>query len=641
MITTKNKNYLRLAILFFLFISFFTSGNSQESSNIPPDIPVPVEPADQATGVSTAPLLSVQVSDPESQELSVTFYGRRKLSDADDFTIIGLPDTQYYTGEKYEGTPAIFYSQTQWITDNKALDNIVFVSQLGDCVENGDAVEDEWKIADTAMKKIEDPLTTLLEDGIPYGIAVGNHDQSPFGNAAGTTALYNAYFGESRFSGRNYYGGFYGSNYDNHYELFSAGGMDFIVIHLEYDPNSNTDVLDWADDVLTSHADRRAIIVSHFLIIFGNPGPFGPQGQAIYNQFKDNTNVFLMLCGHVSGEGRRTDTYNGHSIHTVLADYQNRPEGGTGWLRIMRFSPVANTISIKTYSPWLDTWETDDDSEFTLPYDMEDAGFQQIGEVTGIPSGTLATTEWPGLDPNTEYEWYAVVNDGTDQTTGPEWSFTTGDHRLNITVNLEGSMEEGLSGLVPLAQPYSQPPWNYGGTESILSVSPGTVDWVLVELREAPEAASATGGTIIHRFAALLKTSGEIVSAEEELPAFPNAISQNLFVVVRHRNHLDIMSAEGLQNQGGLFTYDFTPEAAKTYGGAAGAKLLPSGLWGMIAGDGLADGVIDSMDKSAWISGAGRQGYLADDLDLNLQVDQRDKNDLWYSNLGYEAQVPE
>ena len=36
----------------------------------------------------------------------------------ENFTIIGLPDTQYYTSNLNGGTPQHFFAQTQWIVDN-------------------------------------------------------------------------------------------------------------------------------------------------------------------------------------------------------------------------------------------------------------------------------------------------------------------------------------------------------------------------------------------------------------------------------------------------------------------------------------------------------------------------------------------
>ena len=154
--------------------------------------------------------------------------------------------------------------------------NIVYVAHLGDCVENGNNFMSEWDHANAAMSLIENPNTTGLIHGMPYGITVGNHDQTPSGKPAGnSTQLYNTYFGESRFLGRTYYGGHFGANNDNHFSLFSASGMDFIVIYLEYDPDADHTVLAWADNLLKTHIDRRAIIVSHYITEPGDPAPSG------------------------------------------------------------------------------------------------------------------------------------------------------------------------------------------------------------------------------------------------------------------------------------------------------------------------------------------------------------------------------
>ena len=85
-----------------------------------------------------------------------------------------------------------------------------------------------------------------------------------------------------------------------------------------------------------------------------------------------------MLGGHVSSEGMREDTGpNNNVIYSLLSDYQDLPNGGNGWLRIMEFSPANNEITVSTYSPWLDEYGTDTEMDgnstsapFTLAYDM-------------------------------------------------------------------------------------------------------------------------------------------------------------------------------------------------------------------------------------------------------------------------------
>ena len=284
-----------------------------------------------------------------------------------DFTIVVLPDTQNYTAGRQGGTPEIFKAQTEWIAENRDQFNIVYVAHVGDCVNHADR-EEEWVHANEAFSHLEGA------DPIPYGIAVGNHDKYIYrslpvlidGIHLETTQLYNRYFGVSRFKNKPWYGKNYGSDNDNFYHLFSAGGLDFIVIFFEY--NAGSDVLGWADLVLKKHKERRAIVVSHSLLKLD--GTFGFQGRATYDVLKDNSNFSLMLCGHVLGEALRQDTYKGNVVHSLLSDYQGRENGGDGWLRIMKFSPQKNKIQIRTYSPTLEKYEIDSDSQFTLEYPM-------------------------------------------------------------------------------------------------------------------------------------------------------------------------------------------------------------------------------------------------------------------------------
>jgi hypothetical protein len=168
--------------------------------------------------------------------------------------------------------------------------------------------------------------------------------------------------------------------------------------------------------------------VSHYLLDPGPPATFSPQGQAIYDGLKGHTNLILMICGHYVDEARRADTYNGHTIHTVMANYQNRSRGGDGWLRIMEFSPMNNHIRMRTYSPTLGRFEVDADSssQFTLPCDLSgrDGGFHPIATYHKVPSGSAVSIPWAGLRRGKRYEWYVMVSDGTSTVTGPAPQFT-------------------------------------------------------------------------------------------------------------------------------------------------------------------------------------------------------------------------
>lgn len=408
---------------------YWTTGSSFNAVtvNLPPNQPTLVAPSNNATNTNLTTNLQTNVTDPESGTLTVEYYARPcPPSGGADFTVIGIPDTQYYTSLLNGGTNAIYKAQMTWIVNHLVSDNIVFVEGLGDCVEDGDNDQNQWKRVDTAQKIIENPGTTGLTFGIPYALNVGNHDQTPVNNPNGTTALYNQYFGSSRFSGRPYYGGHYGSNNNNNYAFFSASGLDFIVLNFEYNPNPPVALLNWGRSLLQANPTKRAIVGTHALLDIN--GNFGPQGLFLYNTLKVCPNLFLLLGAHVPGESKRVNAFFGDTVYSWMADYQSRSNGGDGWMRIMRFSPSTNTISVKTYSPSLGQFETDANSQFSVYYDMSSTSspFTLIGTNTGVASGSTTTFPYSGLSPNTCYQWYVTVSDGESTVTGPVWTFTTG-----------------------------------------------------------------------------------------------------------------------------------------------------------------------------------------------------------------------
>jgi len=401
-------------------------------------------PAEDATGIGPSTTLSVNLAAPQSDATPVTFYGRKAAPAAagPDFTLVTLPDTQFYS-ENADGQRAATYAaQTQWIVEQRDALNIAFVSHMGDLVNTARNAA-EWQVADAAMRIIEDPATTARAFGIPWGGAPGNHDLDPYGDATGTSTFEKT-FGASRFAGRSYYGGHFGTDNSNNYQLFSASGLDFIILHLNYDsrePANYQPVLDWADALLKAHPDRRAIVTSHWMVNTGNPASFSPQGQAIYDRLKANANLFLLLGGHVSGEGRRTDTYQGHTVFSILQDYQGRANGGDGWLRYYIFSPTNNTISARTYqvanplTPNSAGFETHANSQFTLAYDMHSAltNWASLGKVSVAPSATTASLTWSGLEAGARYEWLATTADAVGSDTAAARHFSTATTTTTVT----------------------------------------------------------------------------------------------------------------------------------------------------------------------------------------------------------------
>jgi len=221
---------------------------------------------------------------------------------------------------------------------------------------------------------------------------------------------------------------------------------------------------------------------------------------------------------------------------------------------------------------------------------------------------------------------------------------------VELKVFLEGpfngaSMNTDLSSLsnFPLLQPYSTSPWNYPGTESVGTLPNNIVDWILVDFRDATDAASANASTTIDRQAAFLLNNGFVVGLDGvSFLQLNGSITEQLFVVICHRNHLDILSANPLILSGGTYSYDYTTVGTQVYGGSSGYKEIALGIWGMAAGDGETNNIVNDGDKNnSWLIQAGLGGYLTGDFNLDCNVENKDKNDYWLPNFGKESQIPD
>jgi hypothetical protein len=243
-----------------------------------------------------------------------------------------------------------------------------------------------------------------------------------------------------------------------------------------------------------------------------------------------------------------------------------------------------------------------------------------------------------------------------------EGNFAVGDMdspmavTLDVIVDVNAFLEGPFNGIemlthlndanyIPLNQPYNTDPWFYTGIESLAAIPNNEViDWVLVEIRDAANAGWAFPATAIEQQAALLLSTGEIVGLDGVSPLqFTQVIAQNMFVVIYHRNHLSVMSADPVPQVAGVYTYDFTDAANKAYSdGAPGQKEIAAGIWGMYGGDGSGAGNITNYDYlNVWKPVAGTKGYDKADYNMDGQVENKDKNDVWLGNNMISTQVPD
>jgi len=283
----------------------------------------------------------------------------------EEFSVVLLPDTQYYTNKQTAGPANTYYKQTQWIVDHEIEHDIKFVIHLGDITHNNTVAE--WQVADGAH-------AILDAAGIPYSMVTGNHDYAPLSSFSRDQTKLNDYFGPDRFQGETWYGGSYGGKNDSNYTFFEAGGREFMVLSVEHAPRK--DVLCWAGDLIASHPQRRVIIVTHCYLTHGGVYSMscadgydtpGSSGLTVWEELASrHSNVSMVLCGHV-GDSEYVPVQGnaGNTVHQMLVDYQFEAPctggacnnscsagiyTGNGWMRRLVFAPAENQVHVETWS---------------------------------------------------------------------------------------------------------------------------------------------------------------------------------------------------------------------------------------------------------------------------------------------------
>ena len=307
------------------------------------------------------------------------------LINAQNFTVVVIPDTQKYTLEDTD----IFSKQTQWIVDNKDSLNIQMVLHVGDMVEYYDD-KSEWKLADESM--------SILDGEVPYLISPGNHDfddvdLKDIENIEKTIKNYENYFGYKRFEDYEWYKGHYPEDSNrNSYSLLNINGMKFGFLALRLAPTE--DELDWANKIVSNNPDYRFIIVTHTFVHTNSQ--LNAVGNAIWEGFAQKwENIFLVVCGHAGGEGFNTRVgINGNlifeTVFGILSNYQTNPPDEYGKLRYYEFVPLNNKIYVYTYNVNKKEYRTSSNSQFTIDYDMNG---ELSNEKSSLTISNIASSE--------------------------------------------------------------------------------------------------------------------------------------------------------------------------------------------------------------------------------------------------------
>lgn len=362
------------------------------------------------------------------------------------------------------------------------------------------------------------------------------------------------------------------------------------------------------------------------------------------------TAAFNIAAGReINGKVKRTGWSNGSAVIFNQANMLVSTAGGTNptdltVTMLPNGDPTQAEREVKRKFQFAQTGGTGFTADIRFPYqDAELAGTNV--EATLVP-WQLISSEWNGkLTP--------VTRDGSANyvaTTGitaaeflNEWKLADARYVFNTTALLKGSWNGSAlttalntAGIIPLNQPYNTTPFSYTGTEAVAGIpNANIVDWVLVELRKPSSALAedAVAGTIIGRKAGFLLNTGVIVNTDGVTPiSFDINKQGGAFVVVRHRNHLGVISTLTPSNAAGTFTNDFTALAAsyKPSGSPSDpVSLLAGGTkYGLWSGDANKNGVVNVLDINAikFAIGNSATGYQFTDVNLTANINVLDVN---------------
>lgn len=173
----------------------------------------------------------------------------------------------------------------------------------------------------------------------------------------------------------------------------------------------------------------------------------------------------------------------------------------------------------------------------------------------------------------------------------------------------------------PTAQPFTGAPWNYAGTENSASIPANVTDWMLIELRDASFLPIAGG-----KRAVFLMSDGSLRDVDGTAGAsFTGITPSNYYVIVRHRNHLAVMTSAQVALPNAT-TYDFTSAASAAYG-TNQLKQLTDGKYALFAGDMNADGLVTVADYNLYGSNpSGINVYMPQDLNMDKLITVSDYN---------------
>ncbi len=288
------------------------------------------------------------------------------------YSIAVVGDTQTLACQGAKETPNAYTKSLpelyQWIVDNAESKKMQYVIGLGDITENGEdwghknndteektAVGDrEWAYAKEAISK--------MNGVIPYTLVRGSgHD--------GYTR-FNEWFADYTPYTENIAGYYTEGEVGSVYHTFEVCNTKYLILCLDF--GAQDPVLEWANEVVSSHADHKVIVTTHgYLKADGSLLATGDDycpSQSYYDKNNNDgddiweklvskhANITMVLCGHMTCDDVVIDQVvgdNGNAVTHMLIDPQGIDKeipGGYGMVTMLYFSEDGEDVAVEYYS---------------------------------------------------------------------------------------------------------------------------------------------------------------------------------------------------------------------------------------------------------------------------------------------------
>ena len=315
-----------------------------------------------------------------------------------EYALAFLPDIQYMT-QSYPGSLQIMID---YLVEKGKTKNIQYVLGLGDITNSN--TDKEWS---TILRQ-----TNRLNGYLPYALTPGNHDGI---NSGGKEVLDNIY---AKKTGHYYQlveknGGFFNKDsVRNTYHTFTVGEVDYLVIALDF--GATDDILAWAGELLDSHPNHRAIILTHGYLNsdgttldsndYASPDTYVRSlnsGEDIWEKLvSKHENIAMIVSGHMHHDTivvtpREGDA--GNTVYQILMDPQStcKKLGGLGAIGMMYFTADGNHAKVEYYSTVFEKYFAESNKAIKLTFGKDEP------EGTTAPE-TEVTTATPTESTDTE-----------------------------------------------------------------------------------------------------------------------------------------------------------------------------------------------------------------------------------------------